>query len=105
LTPARAPRDSDTIPRPSGWVPRRYRFVFSDDLVLERMDNKKPGRTFRDPPQNLLAGTHSGFAQGVLDPRSANDCGTELHGPRVCQGEVAGPTPPSFTMWTKPVPS
>jgi hypothetical protein len=27
----------------------RYRFVFSDDLVLERIDNKKPETAFRNP--------------------------------------------------------
>ena len=35
----------------------RYRFVFSDDLVLERIDNKKPGTGLPEPPQNRLAGT------------------------------------------------
>ena len=40
----------------------RYRFIFSDDLVLERIDNKKPGSGLPDSPQNRLAGTHSGFA-------------------------------------------
>jgi hypothetical protein len=40
----------------------RYRFVFSDDLVLQRIDNKKPGNGLPQSPQNRLAGTHSGFA-------------------------------------------
>jgi hypothetical protein len=39
----------------------RYRFVFSDDLVLERIDNKLPGAGLPESPQNRLAGTHSGF--------------------------------------------
>jgi hypothetical protein len=40
----------------------RYRFVFSDDLLLERIDNEKPGSGLPQSPQNRLAGTHSGFA-------------------------------------------
>jgi hypothetical protein len=40
----------------------RYRFVFSDDLVLERIDNMRPGNGLPHPPLNRLAGTHSGFA-------------------------------------------
>jgi hypothetical protein len=35
------------FPGPSG-APR-YRFVFSDDLVLERIDNKKPGNASAVP--------------------------------------------------------
>ena len=40
----------------------RHRFVFSDDLVLERIDDKRPGTGLPMSPQNRLAGTHSGFA-------------------------------------------
>jgi hypothetical protein len=40
----------------------RYRFVLSDDLVLERIDNKKPGNGLPQSAQGRLAGTHSGFA-------------------------------------------
>jgi hypothetical protein len=40
----------------------RYRFVCSDDLVLQRIDNRKPGNGLPQSPQNRLAGTHSGFA-------------------------------------------
>src|SRR5918993_4271647 len=40
----------------------RHRFVFSDDLVLERIDDKKPGTGLPEPWQSRLAGTHSGFA-------------------------------------------
>jgi len=40
----------------------RYRFVFSDDLVLERIDNMRPGNGLPQSPLNRLAGTHSGFA-------------------------------------------
>jgi hypothetical protein len=40
----------------------RYRFVFSDDLVLQRIDNKKPGNGLPQSPRDRLAGTHSGFA-------------------------------------------
>jgi hypothetical protein len=43
----------------------RYRFVFSDDLVLERIDHKKPGNGLPESSQNRLAGTHSGFATTV----------------------------------------
>ena len=50
----------------------RYRFVFSDDLVLERIDNKKPGTGLPASPQNRLAGTHSGFAT-TLRVADAND--------------------------------
>jgi hypothetical protein len=48
------------FPGPAG-APR-YRFVFSDDLVLERIDNKKPGNGLPQFPAGRLAGTHSGFA-------------------------------------------
>jgi hypothetical protein len=37
------------FPGPAG-APR-YRFVFSDDLVLERIDNKKPGNGLPQFPQ------------------------------------------------------
>jgi hypothetical protein len=47
------------LPGPAG---PRYRFVFSDDLVLERIDNKKPGDGLPQSPHARLAGTHSGFA-------------------------------------------
>jgi hypothetical protein len=40
----------------------RYRFIFSDDLVLERIDDKSRGNGLPQSPQNRLAGTHSGFA-------------------------------------------
>jgi hypothetical protein len=32
----------------------RYRFVFSDDLVLERIDNKRPGNGLRSPRRTGL---------------------------------------------------
>jgi hypothetical protein len=32
----------------------RYRFIFSDDLVLERIDNKKPGHGLPQSPQTGL---------------------------------------------------
>lgn len=47
------------LPGPPG---PRHRFVFSDDLLVERIDNKKPGNGLPQPPQSRLAGTHSGFA-------------------------------------------
>ena len=50
----------------------RYRFVFSDDLVLERIDNKHPGNGLPESPDNRLAGTHSGFAT-TLRVADAND--------------------------------
>jgi hypothetical protein len=50
----------------------RYRFVFSDDLVLERIDNKRPGNGLPESSQNRLAGTHSGFAT-TLRVADAND--------------------------------
>ena len=40
----------------------RYQFVFSDDLVLERIDNMRPGNGLPQSPLKRLAGTHSGFA-------------------------------------------
>ena len=39
----------------------RYRFVFSDDLVLERYDNNTPGNGLPQNPNQRRAGTHSGF--------------------------------------------
>jgi hypothetical protein len=57
------------LPGPPG---PRYRFVFSDDLVLERIDNKEPGNGLPQSPQNRLAGTHSGFAT-TLRVADAND--------------------------------
>jgi hypothetical protein len=50
----------------------RYRFLFSDDLILERIDNNKPGNGLPQPVQNRLAGTHSGFAT-TLRVADAND--------------------------------
>jgi hypothetical protein len=57
------------LPGPAG---PRYRFVFSDDLVLERIDNKKPGNGLPQSPHTRLAGTHSGFAT-TLRIADAND--------------------------------
>ena len=39
----------------------RYRFAFSDDLVLERIDTMVPGHGLPEAPEDRLAGTHSGF--------------------------------------------
>lgn len=39
----------------------RYRFAFSDDLVLQHIDNKEPGNGLPGSAQDRLAGTHSGF--------------------------------------------
>jgi hypothetical protein len=58
------------FPGPPG--PPRSRFVLSDDLVLERIDNKKPGKGLPESPQNRLASTHSGFAT-TLRVADAND--------------------------------
>ena len=58
------------FPGPTG-APR-YRFVFSDDLLLERIDDKKPGNGLPQSPQGRLAGTHSGFAT-TLRVADAND--------------------------------
>src|SRR5215217_5738351 len=49
-----------------------FRFVFSDDLVLERIDNKTPGNGLPQSSQDRLAGTHSGFAT-TLRVADAND--------------------------------
>jgi hypothetical protein len=57
------------LPGPPG---PRHRFVFSDDLLVERIDNKKPGNGLPQPPQSRLAGTHSGFAT-TLRVADAND--------------------------------
>jgi hypothetical protein len=51
------------LPGPTG-APR-HRFVFSDDLVLERIDAKKPGDGLPQSPQDRLAGAHSGFGTTV----------------------------------------
>jgi hypothetical protein len=40
----------------------RHRFVFSDDLVLERFDDRVPGNGLPQSVSDRLAGTHSGFA-------------------------------------------
>ncbi len=40
----------------------RHRFIFSDDLVLERIDNQVPRNGLPPSPDDRLAGTHSGFA-------------------------------------------
>jgi len=58
------------LPGPPG-APRR-RFVFSDDLVLERIDNKMPGNGLPQSPLDRLAGTHSGFGT-TLRVADAND--------------------------------
>ena len=41
----------------------RYRFVFSDDLVLERIDNRKPGTGLPESP----AGSACRHAFGIRD--------------------------------------
>jgi hypothetical protein len=38
-----------------------HRFVFSNDLVLERIDGRTPGHGLPQPPEQRRAGTHSGF--------------------------------------------
>jgi hypothetical protein len=48
--------------RHAGSAGPRHRFIFSDDLVLERIDNKRPGNGLPQSPQDRLTGTHSGFA-------------------------------------------
>ena len=48
----------ETLPGPRG--PGK-RFVFSEDLVLQRIDNKTPGNGLPSSEQNRRAGTHSGF--------------------------------------------
>jgi hypothetical protein len=58
------------LPGPPG-APR-YRFVYSDDLVVERIDDKKPGNGLPQSPQDRLAGAHSGFAT-TLRVADAND--------------------------------
>ena len=51
------------LPGPPG---PRYRFLFSDDFVLERIDDKDSGNGLPHSPQNRLAGTHSGFSRRRL---------------------------------------
>ena len=60
---------SDEVPGP-----RRpgKRFVFSDDLVLERVDNRIPGNGLTQEPQDRRAGTHSGSVT-VLRIAAADD--------------------------------
>ena len=48
------------------------RFAFSNDLVLERYDNKTPGHGLPQNQQQRLAGTHSGFVT-TLRIAAAND--------------------------------
>jgi len=57
------------LPGPAG---SHHRFVFSDDLILERIDNEKPGNGLPQSPRNRLAGTHSGFAT-TLHVADGND--------------------------------
>lgn len=47
-------------------------FLFSDDLVLERVDNRTPGNGLPQQPQDRRAGTHSGSVT-VLRIAAPND--------------------------------
>ena len=49
-------------PGPAG---ARYRFAFSDDLILERIDNVKYGSELPEDQHHVLAGTHSGFVTTI----------------------------------------
>ena len=53
----------------------RYRFLFSDELVLERIDDKDSGNGLPHSPQNRLAGTHSGDSLdvGLRQPNRHSD--------------------------------
>jgi hypothetical protein len=44
-----------------------HRFLFSNDLVLERYDDSTPGSGLPQNPQDRLAGTHSGFVTILRD--------------------------------------
>jgi hypothetical protein len=59
----------DVYPGPAG--PGK-RFIFSDDLVLERIDNKTPGSGLPPLEQDRRAGTHSGVVT-TLRIAAAND--------------------------------
>jgi hypothetical protein len=48
------------------------RFLFSNDLALERYDDSTPGNGLPEGPQHRLAGTHSGFVT-VLRVAGANE--------------------------------
>jgi hypothetical protein len=48
------------------------RFLFSNDLVLERYDDSTPGSGLPQNQQDRLAGTHSGFVT-ILRIAGAND--------------------------------
>jgi hypothetical protein len=43
-----------------------HRFVFSDALLLVRIDNKTPGNGLPQNEQRRRAGTHSGFTTTVV---------------------------------------
>ena len=42
-----------------------HRFVFSNNIVLERVGNKTPGHGLPQAEQDRAAGTHSGFVTTV----------------------------------------
>jgi hypothetical protein len=42
-----------------------HRFVFSNNIVVERVDNKTPGHGLPPAEQDRAAGTHSGFVTTV----------------------------------------
>jgi hypothetical protein len=58
--------------RPDPPEPPRHRFIFSDDLIVERIDDLVPGTGLPQSAQDRLAGTHSGFAT-TLRVADAND--------------------------------
>jgi hypothetical protein len=49
-----------------------HRYVFGNDLVLERLDNRTPGNGLPQSEQQRRAGTHSGFLT-ILRVGAQND--------------------------------
>jgi hypothetical protein len=62
----------DTIEEPAPPFEPGMRFLFSNDLALDRYDDSTPGNGLPQAQQQRLAGTHSGFVT-VLRVAGAND--------------------------------
>jgi hypothetical protein len=62
---------NQVIPGPPGQGPGK-RWVFSKNLVLERLDNNTPGNGLPQNPQQRLAGSYSGLVT-TLRVAAAND--------------------------------
>jgi hypothetical protein len=74
------------------------RFLFSNDLALERYDDSRPGSGLPQAQQQRLAGTHSGFVT-ILRRAGTND---RFFSPAACCSSTTPGT--SSTPWTCPTP-